>query len=145
MVHTEVYSNRCPATAGDMAIRVDDRLPRCRPETKRRQRAAEIGALVLAVDLAPPAGLDRERVGELLGLTPRESYLAVALAEGRTVSDVARETRRSENTVRWHLHRIYTKLGLALGLAVERNHAAGARIEHHDAEPAGLHRDRALG
>ena len=75
--------------------------------------SAEVGALVLAVDPAPPAGLDRERVGELLGLTPRESHLAVALAEGRTVSDVARETGRSVNTVRWHLQHIYTKLGLS--------------------------------
>ena len=56
---------------------------------------------------------DRERVGELLGLTPRESQLAVALAEGRTVSEVARETGRSVNTVRWHLQHIYTKLGLS--------------------------------
>ena len=82
--------------------------------------SAEVGALVLAVDPAPPAGLDRERVGELLGLTPRESHLAVALAEGRTVSDVARETERSVNTVRWHLQHIYTKLGLSRQVEVVR-------------------------
>ena len=81
---------------------------------------AEVGALVLAVDPAPPAELDRERVGELLGLTPRESHLAVALAEGRTVSDVARETGRSVNTVRWHLQHIYTKLDLSRQAEVVR-------------------------
>ncbi len=81
---------------------------------------AEVGALVLMVEPAPPTGLDRERVGEILGLTPRESHLAVALAEGRTVSDVARETGRSVNTVRWHLQHIYTKLGLSRQTEVVR-------------------------
>ena len=66
----------------------------------------EIGALVLVVDPAPPTGLDRECVGELLGLTPREGHLAVALAEGRTVSEVALEMGRSVKTVRRHLKRI---------------------------------------
>ena len=56
----------------------------------------------------------------LLGLTPRESHLALALAEGRTVQDVARETGRSVNTVRWHLQHIYTKLGLSRQAEVVR-------------------------
>ena len=76
-------------------------------------REVEPGALVLVVEPAAGTGVDRERVGELLGLTPRESHLAVALAEGRTVQDVARETGRSVNTVRWHLQHIYAKLGLS--------------------------------
>ena len=91
-------------------------------------RATEAGALVLAVDPAGAAGLDRERVGELLGLTPRESHLAVALAEGRTVQDVAREWGRSVNTVRWHLQHVYAKLGLSRQAEIVRAVTALAEV-----------------
>ena len=71
------------------------------------------GALLLAVDPADRAGIDPGRVGRALGLTPAESRVAVALAEGMTVDGIAARTGRSPNTVRWHLQRIYAALGVS--------------------------------
>ena len=72
-----------------------------------------VAALVLAVDPADRAGIDPARVGKALGLTPAESRVAVALAEGRTVDDIAAATGRSRNTVKWHLQHIYAELGVS--------------------------------
>lgn len=89
-------------------------------------RAAEPGALVLVVEPADRPGLDPERVGALLGLTPRESHLA--LAEGRTVRDVAREWGRSVHTVRWHRQHVYAKLGLSRQVELARVVTALAEV-----------------
>lgn len=72
-----------------------------------------VGALVLAVDPADRADIDPGRVGKTLGLTPAESRVAVALAEGGTVDGIAAATGRSRNTVKWHLHHIYAALGVS--------------------------------
>ena len=53
---------------------------------------SRIGALVLAVDPADRTGIDPERVGEVLGLTRAESHIAVLLAQGKTIDDIAVET-----------------------------------------------------
>ena len=76
-------------------------------------RRSRVAALVLAVDPADRAGIDPARVGKALGLTPAESRVAVALAEGRTVDDIATATGRSRNTVKWHLQHIYAELGVS--------------------------------
>ena len=91
-------------------------------------RAAEPGALVLVAEPAGRPGPDPERVGALLGLTPQESRLAVALAEGRTVREVAREWGRSEHTLRWHRQHIYAKLGLHRQADLARALAALAEV-----------------
>ena len=57
--------------------------------------------------------IDSSLVGETLGLTPAESQVAVWVARGRTVRDIAAITGRAENTVYWHLKRIYHKLSLS--------------------------------
>lgn len=44
-----------------------------------------------------------------LGLTPTESRLAVMLAAGHSVREIAVLTGRTEGTVRWHLKRIFGK------------------------------------
>ena len=72
-----------------------------------------IGALVLAVDPADRTGIDPERVREVLGLTRAESHVAVLLAQGKTINDIAVETGRSRTTVKWHLRHIYAKHGLS--------------------------------
>ena len=72
--------------------------------------AERIAAVVLIRD--PDASrLDAEAVGDMLGLTAAESRVAVLLARGRTVRDVARELDRSENTVRWTLKNVLSKTG----------------------------------
>ena len=72
-----------------------------------------VGALVLAVDPTDRLGIDPERVGDILGLSPAQTYLAVSLAEGRTTREIAAEMGRSVNTVRWHIRHIYTRHGLS--------------------------------
>ena len=98
-----------------------------RPETRSRlvlhvspvhdpgmeSRKSRIAALVLAIDPADRTGIDPARVGKALGLTRAESRVAVSLAEGKTIDDIARETGRSRTTVKWHIRHIYAELGVS--------------------------------
>ena len=47
-----------------------------------------------------------------LGLTPTESRIAAALASGSRVRDIAAATGSQETTIRWHIKRIFRKLGV---------------------------------
>ena len=76
-------------------------------------RTRRFGAVVMIVDPAGQRRLDPAHVAAALGLTFTESELAIALATGRTVRDIAEATGRSENTVRWHLKRVYEKHGIS--------------------------------
>ena len=81
------------------------------PEADSRlQRAA---ALVLIVDARRKAFVDPHLVAAILGLTPAESEVAVSLAEGRDVREIATATGRKESVIRWHLKQIFDKLGIA--------------------------------
>ena len=53
--------------------------------------------------------IDPGFVAESLNLTPGESRVAVALAEGGTVRSIAESTGRAEQTARWFLRQIYRK------------------------------------
>ena len=53
--------------------------------------------------------IDPRLVARTLNLTPSESQLAVWLAEGRSVRDIAEATRHTKGTVYWHLKQIYKK------------------------------------
>ena len=77
------------------------------------QRLSRVGSFVLVVDPANRAGIDADRVGVMLGLTPAQSEVAVMLAQGRTIRDIAAETGRSQTTARWHMRHIFAKHGLA--------------------------------
>ena len=72
-----------------------------------------VAALVLVVLPFSRPQVDAAMVAEALHLTPAESDVAVGLAEGRTVRDMAAATGRREDSIRYHLKRIYRKLGLA--------------------------------
>ena len=72
-----------------------------------------IGALVLVVDPARRWDIDPARAADLLGLTPAESRIAVLLAQGRSIDEVAAETGRGRTTVKWHIRHIYAKHGLS--------------------------------
>ena len=74
---------------------------------------ARIGALVLALDPARRWDIDPELVAELLGLTRAESQIAVLLAQGKSIDEVAVETGRSRTTVKWHIRHIYAKNDLS--------------------------------
>ena len=76
-------------------------------------RTRRIGALVLVVDPTSVPRIDPAHVATGLGLTPAESQLAVALAAGETLHEIARSTGRTEETVRWHLKQIFRKQGIS--------------------------------
>ncbi|MCY4405335.1 MAG: LuxR C-terminal-related transcriptional regulator [Rhodospirillaceae bacterium] len=72
-------------------------------------RARRVAALVLIVDPASRTRIDPALVAATLELTPMESRVAVWLAEGKTVRNIAQALGRTENTVRWHMKNIFNK------------------------------------
>lgn len=75
--------------------------------------ARQVVALVLLVEPGTPPRLDPEVVAAALGLTLVESHIAVRLAEGRTVREIAAALGRNPSAVYWHLKQSYQKLGIA--------------------------------
>ena len=57
--------------------------------------------------------VDADMIAEALHLTRAESEVAVGLTQGRSVRDMAAATSRREDSIRYHLKRIYRKRGLA--------------------------------
>ena len=76
-------------------------------------RPSRIAALVLVVDPASRGRIDPALVGEVLGLTPAQSHVAVMLAQGHSIRDIARATGRSEGTIRWHTKQIFREHGIS--------------------------------
>ena len=66
-------------------------------------------AIVLVVDPAAEQSTDPELVRDVLGLTRAESTVAVLLASGLTIQDIAVSTGRQESTIRWHMKQIFQK------------------------------------
>ncbi|WP_419947837.1 helix-turn-helix transcriptional regulator [Candidatus Palauibacter sp.] len=107
-----------PATGGALRIRhagggspvvlhvnpVGDRHP--------HMRTRQIAALVLIIDPSSGLRIDLSLVAASLGLTPAESQVAVELAQGHSVTEIAERTGRSEGTIRWHVKRIFRKQGI---------------------------------
>ena len=75
--------------------------------------APRVAVLVLLVEPDRPPRIDPGMIATTLGLTPAESLVAVQLAEGRTVRDIAATTGRREGSIHWLLRRIYTKHGIS--------------------------------
>ena len=75
--------------------------------------SSHVASLVLIVDPAAKPSIDPEHVAAMLGLTPAESRVAVALAEGSTARDIAAATSRTESTIRELVKRIHVKLGIS--------------------------------
>ena len=82
-----------------------------RPETDLR--VGPIAALVLVADPASRPRIDPAMAAEALRLTGMESRVAVLLAEGMTVREVAAATGRGESTIRSHVKHMFTKHGLS--------------------------------
>ena len=76
-------------------------------------RARRVAALVLIVEPGSRSRIDRGLVAAILGLTPSETEVAVLLAEGNAVRDIAWATGRRESTVRWHIKHIFNKHGIS--------------------------------
>ena len=71
--------------------------------------AQHVAALVLIVEPGSRRRIDSGLVATALELTPAESQVAVGLAEGKSVPDIAKATGLSKNTVYWYLQQIYQK------------------------------------
>ena len=76
-------------------------------------RVWPVAALMLVVDPAGRTRIDPAMAGAALGLTEMESRVAVMLAEGMSVGNIAAATGRKESTIRWHVRNMFTKLGLS--------------------------------
>ena len=75
--------------------------------------AQRVAVLLLLVEPGYQPGLDPALVAQSLDLSPAESHIAVWLAEGRTVRDIAETTGRQEGSIYWYVNRIYRKLGIS--------------------------------
>ena len=82
-------------------------------EGEKDFRARGVAALVLVVDRESGTRIDPVLVETALGLTPAESRVAVLLAEGRTVRDIAAATGRKVSTIRTHVKHVFAKHGLS--------------------------------
>ena len=75
--------------------------------------ARHVAALVLLVEPGHHPRVDPAVVARTLGLTPTESQVAVWLADGRSVRDMATATGLTEGAIYWHLKQIYRKLPIS--------------------------------
>ena len=72
-------------------------------------RVWPVAALVVVVDPASGIGIDAGVVAAALDLTGMESRVAVLLAQGRSVREIAAATGRKESTIRSHVKHMFTK------------------------------------
>ena len=72
-----------------------------------------VAALVLLVEPGRHHRIDRALVATTLGLTSAESQVAVGLADGQSVRDMATATGLTEGAIYWHLKQIYQKLPIS--------------------------------
>ena len=77
-----------------------------------------VAVLVLVIDPVSPAQVEPALVEAVLGLTPAEAVIAVLLAEGRTLRQIAVATGRKYSTIQTHLRHIFAKLGCSRQLDV---------------------------
>ena len=84
------------------------------PAPQTNYGAQNVSALVLIVEPGRrQPRIDPAVVAATLGLTAAESQVAVCLAEGRSVRDIAVATGRKESSIHWHLKQIYHKRGFS--------------------------------
>ena len=107
------------AVSGSMLLRRSPALPplvvhvKPVPVPQPDYGATHVAALVLLVEPGRRHRVDPRVVARTLNLTPTQSQVAVWLAEGRSVRDMARTTGHSEGTIYWHLKQIYQKQSIS--------------------------------
>ena len=75
--------------------------------------ARHVAALVLIVEPGRQNRVDPNLVAATLDLTPAETQVAVWLAEGKSVRDMAEATGHTERAIYWHLRQIYQKQSIS--------------------------------
>ena len=71
--------------------------------------ARHVAVLVLIVEPGRQHRINPDLVATTLELTPAETQVAVWLAEGKSVGDMADATGHTKAAIYWHLQRIYQK------------------------------------
>lgn len=108
-----------PGASGSVTIRHTSLLPRlvlhALPVGKRHGELStpHVAVLVLIVDPEAKAQIDPGLVEAALGITPAESQVAVRLAIGESVREIAVNTGRKEGTIRGHVKHIQHKTGIS--------------------------------
>ena len=109
-------TSNAAAVGGSMALRRSSLLPPLIVQIKPvglpqpDYGARHVAVLVLIVELGSRRRVDPNLVAMALGLTPAESRVAVWLAEGKSVREIAQATGRTRGAIYWHLKQIYQKL-----------------------------------
>ncbi|MCY4616564.1 MAG: helix-turn-helix transcriptional regulator [Chloroflexi bacterium] len=75
--------------------------------------ARPVAALVLIVEPERSRRVDPDLVARTLELTPAEAQVAVWLAEGKSVREMAEATGRTKSAIYWHLQQIYQKQSIS--------------------------------
>ena len=107
-----------PGAAGSMMVRRSGKQPPLKlqvvPASSREEefRAWPVAALVFVTHPRSRTRLNPGSVKAALGLTPAESRVAVLLAEGKTVGQIAAAVGREQSTIRTHVRHIFGKLGI---------------------------------
>ena len=94
-----------------------------------------VAALVLVPDAPDATNLDVAAVAANLRFTRAESQVAVLLARGMTVREVAAATGRRVSTVRSHVRHMYTKHGLTRQADLVRLVQSLAGVDDASAKP----------
>jgi DNA-binding CsgD family transcriptional regulator len=136
--------------AASLGAALEEARPRARsslsaPSVRiRRERGAPLDVVFLPLGGRPDASsemvmavvydpdraitLDVSRVAELHGLTATEAEIAVALAAGHTLTNIAAERDCSEETVRTHVKRVFSKTGLTRQAEIVRVLLSGPAV-----------------
>ena len=107
------------ALSGSMLLGRSSKLPpfvlHVKPvgDSQSEYGARPVAALVLIVEPGRHHRIDPGLVARTLRLTPAESQVAVSLAEGKNVRDIARATGLTEGAIYWHLKQIYQRLRIS--------------------------------
>ena len=75
--------------------------------------ARHVAALVVIVEPGRQRRVDPDLVARTLELTRPESQVAVWLAEGKSVREMAQATRHTDRAIYWHLQQIYQKQSIS--------------------------------
>ncbi len=78
-----------------------------------RLGAIENDLAIIKTQLGEGPSVNPRFVAAYTGLTPAQSRVAALLAEGNTVRDIVLKTGAKENSVRAHIKRIHSKLGVS--------------------------------
>ena len=75
-------------------------------------RTGPVAALAVIADTEQGARVDASAMAAALNLTGTESRVAMLLAQGKTVREIAEATGRKESTIRHHVKKMFAKHGL---------------------------------